>query len=376
MKTLSQTRCRNTVAAFLLATTLFASTSLAATGAAKANGAKADRKVDIGDLPPAFSPAKWIKGNPVPSFQKGHVYVVEFWATWCGPCKANIPRLTQLAKKYKDTAEVIGVDVWESPDPAIKTLPKVVAFVHSQGARMDYHVAADAPDSRIANAWLKAAGEGGIPTAFIIGKDGRIAWIGNPALGLETALPQIVAGQFDTAAARTRREQQNGPLNAVMAAMAAKDYPTALTLVNGIIAKNPNEERGYAFYRFMALAHVNLPEFETRARALLTQTGGEIGTYQMLCSIPASDKALSPAAYRFGRTLVSEALEKKDRAYMFYAMGAEMASSLRDKAGAVQSQTAAIEAAETDSHCPPEFLTFLRKNLEKFKAAANAPAGA
>lgn len=97
--------------------------------------------------------------------------------------------------------------------------------------------------------------------------------------------------------------------------------------------------------------------------------------YQMLCSIPASDKTLSPAAYQFGRTLAAEALKKKDRAYLFYAMDAAMASSLSDKAGAVQSQTAAVEAAATDSHCPPEFLTFLQKNLEKFKAAAKAPAG-
>lgn len=266
-ETIAQTQCRRTLAACLLASTLFASTSLAAKGAA-------NTKVNIGDPAPVLSPAKWIKGNAIPSFQKGHVYVVEFWATWCGPCKANIPRLTQLAKKYKDTVEVIGVDVWESPDPTIKTLPKVVAFVHAQGARMDYHIAADAPDSRIANAWLKAAGEGGIPTAFIIGKDGRIAWIGNPALGLETVLPQVIAGQFDMAAARARREQQNGPQNAVMAAMAEKDYATVLTLVNEIIAQNLDQERGYALYRFMALAHVNLPEFKTRARALLTQTGG------------------------------------------------------------------------------------------------------
>ena len=163
---------------------------------------------------------------------------------------------------------------------------------------------------------------------------------------------------------------RNGPSNAITKALAAKDYSTALKLVNELIARNPASERGYAIYRFTALAHIDLPEFKQRARELLTQTGGEIGMYQMLCSIPASEKDLSPEGYRFGRTLVVEALQKKEREYLFYAMGAEMDACLGDKEGAVRSQTSAVKAAEKDTHCPPEFLEFLRKNLDKFKAAA------
>jgi hypothetical protein len=219
---------------------------------------------------------------------------------------------------------------------------------------------------------MKAAGEGGIPTAFIVGKDGRIAWIGNPALGLETALPQVVNGKFDLAAASATREKQVGPMQAINTALSAKDYTTALTLINAEIAKNPSAEQSYSMFRLMALAHIDLPEFEKQAREILTQSGGEISRYQMLCSIPASEKDLSPEAYRFGRSLVDEALLKKDREYLFLAMGAEMDSSLGNKAGAVTSQTAAVKAAETDTHCPPEFLEFLRKNLDKFKTAAGA----
>ena len=70
--------------------------------------------------------------------------------------------------------------------------------------------------------------------------------------------------------------------------------------------------------------------------------------------------------------MVDEALLKKDREYLFLAMGAAMDSSLGDKAGAVRTQTAAVKAAETDTHCPPEFLEFLRKNLESFEDAAKA----
>ncbi len=50
----------------------------------------------IGDPAPQISIGKWVKGNPVESFAKDQVYVVEFWATWCGPCLANMPHLASL----------------------------------------------------------------------------------------------------------------------------------------------------------------------------------------------------------------------------------------------------------------------------------------
>ena len=56
---------------------------------------------------------KWLKGEPVSAFVGGRVYVVEFWATWCGPCKRAIPHLTGLQQKYRADVTVIGVSVWE-----------------------------------------------------------------------------------------------------------------------------------------------------------------------------------------------------------------------------------------------------------------------
>ena len=63
---------------------------------------------------PPLKVAEWVKGNKVAAFEPGKTYVVEFWATWCGPCLATIPHLTELAHKYKDKGvQFIGVDVWE-----------------------------------------------------------------------------------------------------------------------------------------------------------------------------------------------------------------------------------------------------------------------
>jgi len=57
--------------------------------------------LNLGDPAPSLRVREWLKGKPVGQFEKGTVYVVEFWATWCTPCKAAMPRLSKLAGKYK-----------------------------------------------------------------------------------------------------------------------------------------------------------------------------------------------------------------------------------------------------------------------------------
>ncbi len=107
--------------------------------------------------------------------------MVEFWATWCGPCRATIPHLTELAHKYKDKGvRFIGVDVWE------RDTKLVAPFLAEMGDKMDYSVALDdvpkdgkPADGAMAKNWMKAAEENGIPTAFVV-RDGKIAWIGHP----------------------------------------------------------------------------------------------------------------------------------------------------------------------------------------------------
>jgi thiol-disulfide isomerase/thioredoxin len=69
-------------------------------------------ELKLGDPAPALKVSKFVKGSPVTKFEPGKFYVVEFWATWCGPCKTSIPHLTEMAKKYKDV-QFVGVSVWE-----------------------------------------------------------------------------------------------------------------------------------------------------------------------------------------------------------------------------------------------------------------------
>lgn len=162
----------------------------------------------VGDAAPTLKVAKWVKGKPV-SLAKGKVHVVEFWATWCGPCKTSIPHLTELAKKFQGKADFTGVSVWESNPRAPLTMPqiteKVNKFVTAMGPKMDYSVAIDDLPEKgtMATGWMAASGSDGIPTAFIVDKAGKVAWIGHP-MKMEEPLAKIVEGKWDIAAEKQR----------------------------------------------------------------------------------------------------------------------------------------------------------------------------
>ena len=76
-------------------------------------------ELKVGDPAPKLQVGKWVQGDPVKEFDKSKAYIVEFWATWCGPCRVSIPHLNEVHKKYKDKGLiVIGQDVWERDESA------------------------------------------------------------------------------------------------------------------------------------------------------------------------------------------------------------------------------------------------------------------
>lgn len=335
--------------------------------------ASAAAHLNIGDPAPELRPAEWLKGDPITHFETNHVYVIEFWATWCGPCKANIPHLTELAKKYRNQAAIAGISIWESSDPADNTyLQKVERFVKSEGDKMDYQVAVDGPQNDIANAWMKAAGENGIPATFIVGKDGRIAWIGYPAK-IDEALQQILDDKFDRAAANNQRDQEMGTVRPLNEAMANKDYQRALQLMDANVAKKPSLAPAYAYSRLIALYHTDVKAAIAFSNQILEEQNHDIGIYRMIASVLATQTDLSPAAYNFGQGLIDEALKKGEMNYLFLAMDSDLRTNLGDSAGAIKYQTQAVAAAEKDVHAPADFVESLKRKLAKLQSAAPTP---
>jgi len=156
----------------------------------------------VGDEAPALRVDTWVKGAAVPRFERGRVYVVEFWATWCGPCIAGIPHLTDLQEEFAEDVTIIGVS---TKDARGNDLNAVRRLVGAQGSRMDYTIAY-CDSSATWSAWMGAAGRSGIPCAFIVDAEGRIAWIGHPAR-LDGPLADAVEG------ASGRRAAPEAPLD-------------------------------------------------------------------------------------------------------------------------------------------------------------------
>jgi thiol-disulfide isomerase/thioredoxin len=142
-----------------------------------------------GDTAPKVQVASWAQGGGVKEFEGDKVYIVEFWATWCGPCVQAIPHLNEIYKKNKAKGlVVIGSNVGE--DAAT-----VSTFVKGMGAKMTYNVAVDDPKGGgwMNTHWLTAAEQNGIPCAFVVNKKGKIAFIGHPMELKESLLASLLA---------------------------------------------------------------------------------------------------------------------------------------------------------------------------------------
>jgi len=153
-----------------------------------------------GDPAPKLETGKWVQGEPVKDFQKGKAYIVEFWATWCPPCRASIPHLNETYLKFKDKGlVVIGQDCWEKDESL------VAPFVEKMGDKMTYRVALDDKTSnkkgQMAITWMEAAGRNGIPSAFLVDTKGKIAWIGHPMALKEEVIEDVLAGKYDASKA-------------------------------------------------------------------------------------------------------------------------------------------------------------------------------
>ena len=103
--------------------------------------------------------------------------LVDFWATWCGPCRQSIPHLNGLAARFKDQLSVVGLSD-ESPEDIVKM----------KSPHIDYSVATDA-EARS----YRMVGVTAIPHAILLDPDGFVRFEGNPMYLTEDRLSRLIS---------------------------------------------------------------------------------------------------------------------------------------------------------------------------------------
>jgi len=127
-----------------------------------------------GKKAPELVTEKWLTDKPE---TKGKVVLIDFWATWCPPCRESIPELNDLQKKFKENLVVIGI----SNEPE-----KTIADFRTK-TQMNYALAIDTL-SRTS----KVVGVKGIPHVVIMSTDGIVRWQGFPLDSKEPLTADIV----------------------------------------------------------------------------------------------------------------------------------------------------------------------------------------
>lgn len=231
-----------------------------------------DQPLTIGSDAPAIDVEHWVQnGNgkfkPVTKFEKGKVYVIEFWATWCGPCIASMPHIVQIQSQYADK----GVQVVSISDEDLQTVEKFLERTvpgttkegdgkkgkddkdDKEGKESQpqtykdltsaYCLTAD-PDRSVHKAYMDAAGQNGIPTAFIVGKDQKIEWVGHP-MSMDGPLAEIVQGTWDRskfAEEFKEKQEQDLLIKNISVAMRNGDTKKALAAIDEALGKAKSDE--------------------------------------------------------------------------------------------------------------------------------------
>ena len=215
-------------------------------------GAEARAALGVGDVAPPLRISEWIQGEAV-NLKRDigkNIYMVEFWAVWCPPCKMSVPKLTQIQNKFKDHLVIIGVT---APDFRGNTPAAIRRFVKQQGRNMSYTVAIDR-DMATTDAYMTAAEVMGIPHAFLIDRKGKIAWQGSPLDdSLEDVVRRLVSGTFD---AKAEAEAEELLQRLVVPAVQASQWQRVWDGLLAVLQVDPGNMIGVNFLLQIHIDHL------------------------------------------------------------------------------------------------------------------------
>jgi thiol-disulfide isomerase/thioredoxin len=341
----------------------------------------------IGDTAPPLHIKEWIKGTPISGFEKGRVYVVEFWATWCAPCKAEIPHLSALANIYKDKVTILSINILEKQTMPIQ---KIKSFVDSMGHQMDYSVAIE-EDNLMETDWFNTSQDGnGIPKSFVINADCKLAWIGHPKY-LGEVLPKIVNDTWNIKEALDKRNSDrylrelDDSLNNELMKYRENDFKKdsigkpvlAILAIDKIVKKEPRLKYAplIAYNTFTSLLKTNQHKaYEYGKVVLVTSTYEDPADFVIYDAIHYfSDRLkLSEEIYKLGAEAHQMHIDKFPYPQLMnlpkhYSNMAELYWRANEKLKAIEAQQKAIEALKDKKDLSRSEMETFKSQLQKYK---------
>lgn len=333
----------------------------------------------IGVAAPPLKIMKWVKGTPVEELQEGQTYVVEFWATWCGPCIRAMPHITEVAQKFEGRTTVMGISIAERLQERTEDslLALVEPFVAEQGDKMGYNVGIDGPEEEMSKTWFKAAGQRGIPCTFVVGKDKKIAWIGHP-MQMDKVLEQVVDGTWDVKAAaaeQTKKWEHEQDLLEVMepvtAATRARDYKALAAAIDVAVSKMPETEVQLRPVKFDALLRTD----EAAASAFMKESAKQgvfeknpTEAYNFWMAMNRHAETLKSPDWATLAELLDKAVEARPKSYTIMAALADVFAKQAKFDKAVEMQKKAIDVAnESESRVPAAWIEQQKKKLAEYE---------
>lgn len=354
---------------------LAAVVGLSLAGAASAHDAPGEHEHDlkVGDPAPELYVSQWFNAEPIEDFEEGKVYVIENWATWCGPCIQAIPHLNELYQEHKNEGlVVIGLNVWDDDAKAVK-------FVEQQGEKMSYPIAIDdrseGPQSgKSAKAWLEAAGRNGIPAAFVVDQEGTIVWIGHPMAGMDQVVKQVLAGEYDAEAEAAAQAKLMPLQQKLQEALQAQQWDPALEAIDELAAvlgdDDPRAEQLHGMRVLVLLG--GKQDYEAGYAAMTKAVEGPLknnpDALNGMARFVVAEQSLEQRDLTIAAKAAERAVELSDGENgLFLDTLARVRFDQGDAAAAATLQQDAIDHAEG---LPPQALEQMKATLQEYREAS------
>lgn len=308
--------------------------------------------ITIGDTAPPLTIKSWVRGDPVDLSKDAakRVHVIEFWATWCPPCKASIPVLNTYQKNFGSELNIVSIT---DPDPDRNSPSMIKEFVKERGPDMSFTVAMD--DRGATTAAYMGDDMVGIPQAYVVDKTGKVAWVGSPLdPALDNILKQVVAGKYDIAAAKASMGLEKEVEKKFMALDRAYQMGQMDTVWKGLIEITQLDPTNAMAMELMASIYVSEPARREEIRKWVEDHISKYGANSnamavlalTLCRIDDFKLRMPDLTLKAGKAAYEASKQEDHRAIQVYARTQYEIGAL-DKA--IDLQTKALELASADS---------------------------